>query len=118
MTAHLHCSHHRFCECSIVSFFFLIYYLKNRESFSIRRKKPSNRGTWNIYVLEKKPVVGMFKQFVSVLLNVMVMLQSDFLLDQVEFATSLGEGSPPMIQHHLSEAHILLRSSVCCIGNF
>ncbi len=36
----------------------------------MRRRKQTSRGTWNIYVLEKKPVVGMYKQFVSFLYTI------------------------------------------------
>ena len=33
-------------------------------------------------------------------------------LRQIESAESLGEYSPPNVQHHLSEAHLLLRAKV------
>lgn len=35
-----------------------------------------------------------------------------FLLHQTDSAENLGEYSPPNVQHHLSEAHLLLRAQV------
>jgi hypothetical protein len=60
---------------------------------SLRRPRQQSSIAWNIYALEKKSVIDMFKQF-------------------CESAESLGQGIPPVLQHHLSEAHILLRPLV------
>ncbi|XP_019858362.1 PREDICTED: uncharacterized protein LOC109586604 [Amphimedon queenslandica] len=63
------------------------------QSLSLRRPKVLSTVAWNVYVLVKKPVTDMFQQF-------------------SESAQSLGAGIPPVLQHHLSEAHILLRSLI------